>query len=115
MSYKNRGNMIKDFFELKSKEREVETRISEEDYIEAVILVTQYPDWKNDLMEFLGGPLKDAGIKPSPEHTNLTNAYGGIKADQVLFASEIEGKSIVAMLWPWQDGKHITLKLKEIF
>ena len=107
--------MIKYFFELKAKEREVETRVIDEDYIEAVILVSQYPAWKTDLIEFLGGPLKDAGIKPSAEHTDIANPYGGIHADQVLFASEKKGKSIVAMLWPWQDGKHITLKLKEIF
>ncbi|MDD4202449.1 MAG: hypothetical protein PHQ52_03190 [Candidatus Omnitrophica bacterium] len=106
--------MIKDFFEKHAKGVYTEVRIADADFIEAVILVVEYDHWKKQLKSFLGGPLKDSGIKPSQEHNAITTPYGGINENQTLFAGEREGRSIIAMLWPWQDGKHITLKLKEV-
>lgn len=37
--------------------------------------------------------------------------YGGLRKGQTLFFTRAEDISIFAMLWPWQDGAHITLKL----
>jgi hypothetical protein len=106
--------MIKEFYNKHAKGLNVQERIIDDDYVEVVIIVSEYPKWKEHLKFFLGGPLKDKGIVPSKEQTSMADPYGGIKAEQVLFASDIEGISIIAMLWPWQDEEHITLKLKEI-
>ncbi|MCH1928123.1 hypothetical protein L6232_25345, partial [Shewanella sp. C31] len=76
-----------------------------------VILNTDMAEWNKLLEEFLGPPAKAANEKPSKEQKKLTGSQGGIDKGQTLFKKESEGNLIVAMLWPWGDGAHTTLKI----
>jgi hypothetical protein len=41
----------------------------------------------------------------------MTEDYGGIQTGQTLFMREFDDFNVMAMFWPWQDGKHVTLKI----
>jgi len=57
---------------------------------------------------------KDKEPDPTIVYDEIEKAiasFGGIRGDQTLyFISDADG-IILAMLWPWGDGSHITLKL----
>ena len=88
-----------------------ERRAAEGDYHEVVIDTAQAPQWEQVLMEWLGSPVKPAGLEPEPEHEQLACRYGGVRADQTLMTEDFGGQRVVAMLWPWQDATHVTLKI----
>ena len=37
--------------------------------------------------------------------------FGGIMPDQALYFRKTDNKCAFAMLWPWQSGEHITVKI----
>jgi hypothetical protein len=37
--------------------------------------------------------------------------FGGIRDGQTLYFGNEDKYSLFAMLWPWQDAEHITLKM----
>jgi len=88
-----------------------EQRSLEEDYAELVLLTEDTDAWIKALSEDLGAPTKPAGTEPTGEDLEATGNYGGIFANQTLFKKELNGKTILAMLWPWQDKTHTTLKM----
>ena len=63
------------------------------------------------LESFLGKPTKPAGTAPTPAQIKMTDEFGGIYKGQTLFEKQINGGWVIAMLWPWSDGMHITLKM----
>lgn len=88
-----------------------ETRTSTDVYKELVFLSQETGQWDQVLSTVLGPAVKPAGTSPSPEHSKITEQYGGIYDDQVLYMKEFEQDMVVAMLWPWQDNSHTTLKM----
>ncbi len=88
-----------------------EERAAEEGYSELVFFSKDTVAWVKVLAENLGAPAKPAGTEPSEEHSKLTEDFGGIFANQILFKKEFDNGIILAMLWPWQDKAHTTLKL----
>jgi len=104
--------MFLDTFLEKSNHLEIiEERQDEELYKEFVFLSKELSAWSSLLEEFFGPARKPAGEKPSKADESLTQNFGGIRKDQTLFIKDLEGKKALAALWPWQDGRHITLKL----
>lgn len=63
------------------------------------------------LEECFGPPLKPAGKSPSSEASACSEPYGGIHGNQVLYHRLTSQGSEIAMLWPWQNGKSITVKV----
>ena len=63
------------------------------------------------LASFFGPAVKPAGTKPTEDDLRATKDHGSIHNEQTLFKKEAEGSVIIAMLWPWQDGVHTTLKM----
>lgn len=93
------------------KIRHEETRRESEDYLEMVMFRESW----NDLLGLFGGyfglPLKAPGEEPGDEASRISNPYGGIAKDQVLYHAFHEEADQVAMIWPWSDGKRITVKI----
>ena len=67
--------------------------------------------WMKMFSETFGLATKPTGKKPTKDDLELTQKYGGIRDNQTLFKKNFNGTTIIAMLWPWQDKEHITLKL----
>jgi len=61
--------------------------------------------------EIFGKAVKPSGTKPTKEDSRLTENYGGVYANQILYKKEFNNTTIIAMFWPWQDSTHITVKL----
>lgn len=80
-------------------------------YGEFVILNKQMGDWNTMLSSIFGDPIKAQGDDPSREMVDITEQYGGIRRDQVLYRTDTTDGTAIAMLWPWQDSVHITIKL----
>lgn len=99
-----------EFEQLKAiaKEGGFETlRVENENYLEAVLLKNKLEELMLKLDSFFG----PAQNKPSAQAQEAVGEFGGITKGQTLYFCQ-EGESFVfAMLWPWQDGEHITLKL----
>ena len=87
-----------------------EQRSVGDEYVEFVVYNKEIDKWKEILVDILGPALKPAGAKPTEADLNLTKDYGGIFENQTLFKKEFDGAIVLAMLGPWQDKTHTTLK-----
>jgi hypothetical protein len=88
-----------------------ENRHVDETYAEVVIVEKDLLHWNRHLESFLGPAIKPAGRKPTRDENTLAQEYGGIRLDQTLFRKQVEGVIITAVMWPWQGGGKITLKI----
>jgi hypothetical protein len=93
--------------ELKLAER----RQVDDEYAEVVFFTQDLPHWQQKLESLLGPAVKPAGRKPDAGHEALANPRGGVRKDQILFNKKFDQQGVVALLWPWQDGVNITLKI----
>jgi hypothetical protein len=102
------------FSELKAKFKNIECnelRDDTDDYFEAVVMNNKVKEVNNTLKEFFGVPVWPSKNKLTQEIEDVIGEFGGIMAGQTLFFRN-EGHNIVfAMLWPWQDGEHTTVKM----
>ena len=85
-----------------------------DDYHERVIFSADIQEWNTILEEILGPAVKPAGVAPSGTDLALCQIYGSIMTNQVLYRKAFGDGTILAMLWPWQDGTHTTLKIGRI-
>ena len=60
-----------------------------------------------------GPPLKRAGQDPTKEAKRCAESLGGIQKNQVLYFLEKEDLLNCAMLWPWEDGTRVTVKIAQ--
>ena len=86
-------------------------RREEGGYFECV-LTRENIDLLSPILEtFFGPPFKPAGDKPSAKASDYTKNFGGIMVQQTLYYAEKDGVAHCAMLWPWNNGLHVTLKM----
>lgn len=85
-----------------------------DDYQEQVIFNADIKQWSSVLEEVLGPPVKPAGTAPSGTDLVLCQIYGSIMKNQTLYRKAFDDGTILAMLWPWQDGTHTTLKIGRV-
>lgn len=90
--------------------RSYEKRAVSDTYYEKVFCNTELAAWEKVLTDLLGVPAKPPKIKPTREDLALTKDHGGITANQTLFRKKLDDATVIAMLWPWGDGEHTTLK-----
>ena len=88
-----------------------ERRSENEDYIEIVFFNKDFSSWEKLFMNLLGPAVKPPQENPKKEDLLLTEKYGGIHKNQTLFRKDFEKSSLIAMLWPWKDSLHTTLKV----
>jgi len=89
----------------------VEQRALTDEYGELVFYRKDLPEWEKLLERFFGVAAKPAGERPTEEALGLTGDYGGVQDEQTLFKKEVSGLAFLAMLWPWQDGAYVTVKV----
>jgi len=91
-----------------------EKRTISEQYSELVFLNKDIEELHKIFAEIFGHPEKERGAKPSKDISNLTKDYGGVRENQTLFKKNETQTIIIAMLWPWGDNIHTTLKMATI-
>ncbi|MCD4814239.1 hypothetical protein K8S19_11175 [bacterium] len=103
--------MLKDIYaKLKSLKKQEERKI-EADCLDLVFYTRDTAQWLETLESLLGAPLKAPGQSAPKEAKQIAKNYGGIQKEQCLFKQDHDQSMIVAMLWPWQNGKCTTLKM----
>ncbi len=106
--------MIHSIEEVMRKARSIsheETRRESEDYLEMVMYRDSLPDVEGLLLNYFGSAIKPAGREASEEAERLSNAHGGVSKEQTLFHVARDSGSQLAMIWPWADGKRMTVKI----
>jgi len=88
-----------------------ERRSNSPEYKELVFLNKDLDQWRSLLEEIFGPESKPVGKEPTAEDKKVTGAYGGIHSNQALFKKKEGDHIFIAMLWPWGDRQHTTLKL----
>jgi hypothetical protein len=81
------------------------------DYFEAVLTREHLSELTSKLEQTFGLPAWPSKTKLSPQVKEKIEEFGGVWEGQTLYFANPEGNFLLAMLWPWQDGEHITLKI----
>ena len=102
--------MLKEIIEKCLKFDIYEKRDITDEYCEIVFHNKDKDELEKTLTGILGAAVKGPKAKPATQDALITKNYGGIHNDQTLFKKEFEDGIVIAMLWPWQDGAHTTLK-----
>ena len=102
---------IKEIIDKCSQFEIYEQRILRDDYAEIVMYTSEIFKWSAVFNDLLGEPISHAGIKPTADDLALTSEFGGIFDEQTLYKKDFTDSSIIAMFWPWQDGKRVTIKV----
>ncbi len=105
---------ISDFMTLFEKLGPFDLREADSQHADLVVENDQLDAWINLLDQHLGSPLKKTGEAVNFDAKKLTKAFGGIQKNQTLYVKSYETHHLMAMLWPWQNNRHTTLKLFHI-
>jgi hypothetical protein len=84
-------------------------RIDNASYLEAVIVKSELVKLTTVLERLFGSPKP-----PSREIQNSLKDFGGVWSGQKLYICNDGKVDTFAMLWPWADGNHFTVKVGEI-
>ncbi len=87
------------------------SRKSSPTYREIVFFNKDIKKWNRVLAGTLGDPVNSKWNRPEKQVEKMTRKYGGIRKGQTLYVKEYDNFSIMAMIWPWKDKQHSTLKL----
>ncbi len=88
-----------------------EKRCINDGYAEIVIFSEQLDHCSKILEDFLGPAVKPSDLEPSKNHAKVADEFGGIFKNQTLFQKDYDDIMVIAMFWPWQNGKQVTLKI----
>ena len=103
--------MLKEIIEAFAKIEIYEKRDATDSYYEAVFHNKDVGELEKALGGIFGPAVKPVKKKPAKEDSLITRDFGGIRGEQTLFRKDADGVTIIAMLWPWQDALHTTLKI----
>lgn len=92
-----------------------QTRRESEDYLEMVMYRQSLQEVEQLFQDYFGQALKNAGQEAHERAVEVTNRYGGISQDQTLYYTSRENMNQMAMVWPWADGKRVTVKIIQEF
>ncbi len=84
-----------------------------DNYFEAVIVKDKVEELCRTLERFLGPPVWPAKNKLSHQIKAAIKKFGGIAGGQTLYFSHQDNNILLAMLWPWRDSVHITVKIAQ--
>jgi hypothetical protein len=106
-----------EFDKIKARIKNLEletTRMDNENYFEAVIGHARLEGMVRTLEEIFGAPAWPSDKKLSKDTERLVKNVGGLRKGQTLYLLDAGESSAFAMLWPWQDGERITIKMSKI-
>jgi hypothetical protein len=86
-------------------------RTDAEDYFEAVITKEKLTELSFTLEKGFGVPAWPSKNRLAAQIQKAIAEFGGIRDGQTLYFGNEDKYSLFAMLWPWQDAEHITLKI----
>lgn len=97
---------------LEVKDLEFESlRTDCDNYFEAVLIKQELDKLNARLQKLFGAPAWPSKNRLSYQMEEAVKGFGGIMSGQTLYFKNQGQDSIFAMLWPWQDGEHITVKI----
>lgn len=102
------------FKELKARVESInfnELRENSDDYFEAVVSTIELPKLNTILKDFFGLPVWPSKQELSLYIKKVIKESGGIGPGQTLYLYSQGNNTIFAMLWPWQDKQHTTIKI----
>ena len=99
--------------DIKSIELDV-TRIDNDDYFEVVVKKNCLGGIIQILENIFGSPAWPSSAGLSKEIEKAIKNLGGLRSGQTLYAMTKDEFCLFAMLWPWQDGERITIKISRI-
>ncbi len=88
-----------------------QTRVEEDEALECVVRQERLKELAEILERFFGAAFKPTGKAPSREAQNCTADFGGIFENQTLYYLKKDNAAYYAMLWPWNDGVSVTVKI----
>jgi len=100
----------KDMVKIKNMDFET-VRINNNNYFEAVLLKNNLSDLTKNLENIFGAPFCPSEKELPAQMQEIINGFGGVRGSQSLYFFKEGEYYVFAMLWPWQDGEHITLKI----
>ena len=110
--------MDMEFDEIKAEVKKVEldmTRMDNENYFEAVIGKARLEGVVRVLEGIFGAPAWPSDKKLLKDTEKLIKSVGCLRKGQTLYLlNNRSGCSVFAMLWPWQDGERVTIKMSKI-
>ncbi len=86
-------------------------RMDRDNYFETVILNNELTKLTQRLEKFFGSSMTSSGGILSFQVQGAIKDFGGIKPGQTLYCWREDNDVLFAMLWPWQDGRHTTVKI----
>lgn len=84
-------------------------REDRDDYFEAVVVKNELAKLSASLEKLLGSVISASQIPKNIEES--VEEFGGVTKGQTLYFKDDGRGKIIAMLWPWQDGIHTTVKI----
>jgi len=86
-------------------------RIDSGSYFEAVVVKDELPKLTARLQNIFGLPVWPSKNPLLPAAQEIIKDFGGIRLNQPLYIKSDKEDTFFAMLWPWDDGYHITVKI----
>lgn len=89
-------------------------RKASDTYREIVFFNKDAKKWNRILSGKLGAPVKPKWNRHDKSIDRLTRKFGGVRKGQTIYMKEYDDCSVIAMIWPWKDKQHSTLKLSMV-
>ena len=83
-------------------------------YSELVFFNKDMKKWDQALSGILGPPMKSRTNSTDETLSTHLKKFGGIRSGQTLYYRKFDDCAVLAMIWPWKDRTHTTLKLSMI-
>lgn len=87
-----------------------ESRSADENLVDVVFEAKDAAAWQARLESLMGPPLKPAGQSPDSRVKKIAKSLGGIRNEQTLFSQTCGELFLIAVFWPWQNGRCTTCK-----
>jgi len=104
------------FSDLKEKVKSIgfdELRTERDNYFEAVIVKDKVRRLVPRLKGFFGSPVWPSRNRLPLQIEETIKDFGGIMTGQTLYFRQGNRDIVFAMLWPWKDGEHTTVKIAQ--
>jgi len=88
-------------------------RVDADDYFEAVITNGEIAKLTPKLERLFNLPAPSPQEELPSKVKKVIQDFGGIGGGQTLYFADKGENVIFAMLWPWSDGRHTTVKIAE--
>ena len=106
-----------EFNSLKTEIKKIEldvTRVDGDKYFEIVVKTRSLGDAVHLIESIFGPPAWPSRDKMSKKMEKAVKDFGGLRQGQTLYTLNTNDFSIFVMLWPWQDGERVTIKVVKI-